>query len=210
MSGQIDYSQYYQQRSLLGSAADAQNRGENNLDIRGISINELTNAIADHLKAEEGFRSYVYDDWNGKPWSESKVGFPTIGYGHLVKPGENFTTLTEQQASQLLMRDILAHLKPIVPYIKVPLSIEQWVVLTSMAFNVGPGIFRTATFVRLMNENAPLAQIEEAFKRYKMGTIVQNGVKKKVVIRGLENRRNREWAMFAQSVARGDPQVVIA
>lgn len=210
MTTGADYARYYQERALLGAAADSQNRGANNLNIKGISVDELVSSVAEHLKLAEGFKDHVYDDYNGKPWAISKVGFPTIGYGHLVKPGEQFTTITEAAAYQLLLNDVVAHLKPIIPYVKVPLTIPQWVVLTSMAFNMGPGIFRTATFVKRINDNSPLGVIEPAFKAYNKGRIKVNGESKLVTIRGLTNRRAKEWAMFVDSVAQGHPQVIVA
>ena len=37
--------------------------------------------LKDHLREEEGFRDTVYKD---------HLGFATIGYGHLVRPSDNF------------------------------------------------------------------------------------------------------------------------
>ena len=39
--------------------------------------------IKSEIKKEEGFRDSVYDD---------HLGFATIGYGHLIKPSDNFKT----------------------------------------------------------------------------------------------------------------------
>ena len=39
--------------------------------------------IKSEIKKEEGFRDTVYDD---------HLGFATIGYGHLIKPSDNFKT----------------------------------------------------------------------------------------------------------------------
>tara|TARA_R100001224_G_scaffold62416_1_gene37272 strand:- start:287 stop:3502 length:3216 start_codon:yes stop_codon:yes gene_type:complete len=50
------------------------------------------------LKLREGFVGNVYNDSRNNP---------TIGYGHKVKEGENFTTLTEEQANELFMQDYL-------------------------------------------------------------------------------------------------------
>jgi lysozyme len=49
-------------------------------------------------KQSEGYRQFLYKDSNGN-W--------TIGYGHLVLPGENFSAgLTEPQATVLLQDDM--------------------------------------------------------------------------------------------------------
>lgn len=44
---------------------------------------------------------------NGKFWVyKDSLGLPTIGYGHLVRPGENFANgLTEAEADALLLKD---------------------------------------------------------------------------------------------------------
>ena len=50
------------------------------------------------LKFREGFVGSVYND---------STNNPTIGYGHKIKKGENFTTLTKEQADELFMKDYL-------------------------------------------------------------------------------------------------------
>lgn len=162
-----------------------------------MTVDELVEHIAEHLKAKEGLRTYVYDDFNGKPWSQSKIGKATIGYGHLLLPGEPLTwTMTEPQAYELLLSDVRKHLAPVVPYVKVPLTLSQWIVIASMAFQFGPGAIKGATFLNMLNSGAPLDAVEANFKSWSKITVIENGVKKKVVSRGILNRRNHEWAMF--------------
>ena len=48
------------------------------------------------LKEREGFRDTVYTDTTGNP---------TIGYGHKIQEGETFTTITEEEAEELLLKD---------------------------------------------------------------------------------------------------------
>ena len=50
------------------------------------------------IKKSEGFRDRVYRDI---------AGFPTIGYGHLLKPHESFPNgLTEPEAGAILATDV--------------------------------------------------------------------------------------------------------
>ena len=49
------------------------------------------------IKEFEGYSPIVYRD---------AVGLRTIGYGHLVRPGEKFTSLTEVEALALLALDV--------------------------------------------------------------------------------------------------------
>lgn len=171
--------------------------------------NELIAMVVEHLKHEEGFVPYVYDDGvpGAKPWTTSKVGKPTIGYGHLVKPGEQFTTLTEPAALELLYRDVKAHMAPLIPKVKIALSLNQWVMLVSHAFNAGPNVVINSTYFNLINENAPLSEIETWFKKYNKGRRADGTL---VVMRGLVTRRAKEWALFADAVASNQPKIALA
>lgn len=171
------------------------NEGAEDAPIDGVhmTLNELIAAIAEHLKAKEGFVPYVYDDFNAKPWTQSKIGQPTIGYGHLVKEGETFGTLSEAEAYDLLLSDIRKHLQPIVSYVKVPLTLNQWIVMTSFAFNMGVGALRSSTFLKDVNKG-DFAAAEKSFKAWNKITVKGE----KVESRGLNNRRNAEWALFSE------------
>ena len=50
------------------------------------------------IKKYEGFRTNVY---------KCPAKRDTIGYGHLIKPGEAFGTLTEPEAVELLRKDVI-------------------------------------------------------------------------------------------------------
>ena len=52
----------------------------------------------DNIQQNEGLRLTVYKD---------VAGNATIGYGHLLQPGENYTTITENQATALLQSDVV-------------------------------------------------------------------------------------------------------
>ncbi|EPE5132650.1 glycoside hydrolase family protein [Yersinia enterocolitica] len=67
--------------------------------------------LNEQLKIHEGTQTYQTKMGyfkNGKYWTYSdSLGYPTIGYGHLVIKGENFSNgLTPQQADALLDADI--------------------------------------------------------------------------------------------------------
>jgi GH24 family phage-related lysozyme (muramidase) len=68
--------------------------------------------IKQTLKTYEGTQQYQAKLGyfkNSKFWTyKDSLGYPTIGYGHLVLKSEDFKDgLTEQQADELLSRDIL-------------------------------------------------------------------------------------------------------
>ena len=57
---------------------------------------ENSNEHIELVKEREGFKSSVYAD---------TMDNPTIGYGHKIKKGEVFTTLTKEQAHELFLKD---------------------------------------------------------------------------------------------------------
>lgn len=54
-------------------------------------------SLTDLVKSFEGFSAKVYRD---------SAGLLTIGYGHLIKAGENFSVISEAQATEILYRDL--------------------------------------------------------------------------------------------------------
>ena len=59
---------------------------------------QLSTTGLELLKRSEGFRSHMYNDVNG---------FPTIGYGHRLRPAEAFPYgISEAQATGMLAADV--------------------------------------------------------------------------------------------------------
>lgn len=96
----------------------------------------------DLIKRFEGVVLKVYKD---------AVGLPTIGYGHLIKKGEVFTTITQQQAEELLAKDLKQFEEGISTSVKVALTQNQFDALVSFAFNLGMGNVNSSTLLRKLN-----------------------------------------------------------
>ena len=79
------------------------------------------------------------------------AGKPTIGYGHTgnVRPED---TITKEQAEALLEKDLAKFEEGVKKQVKVPLNENQLAALTSFAFNVGLGNFKTSTLLKQLNE----------------------------------------------------------
>jgi lysozyme len=129
------------------------------------------------------------------------VGIWTIGWGHTagVKKGD---TITKEQAEQLLDDDISVATRAIARYVK-PAIIEemtqnQYDALVSFVFNVGPGGFRSSTLLKKLNKGDFDSVVPE-MKQWNKGTI--DG--KKVVLRGLINRRKVEADLWTTGQATG-------
>lgn len=135
-----------------------------------------------HIKGWEGFKASVYLDAAGKP---------TIGYGHLIKPYESFTTITEQEASSLLAKDVASAEAAVNRGVKVPINQNQFDALVSFAFNVGNGAFANSTMLKRINAG----QYVEAANEFGRWVFITIGGKK-TVSNGLVNRRTADYNLF--------------
>ena len=111
------------------------------------------------IKRHEGLRLSVYMDAAGKP---------TIGYGHLIKPGETFPpAITEAEAERILLRDTQIAQNAVRNNVKVPINQNQFDALVSLVFNIGAGAFEKSTLLRLLNQGFYNAAAEQflAWKR---------------------------------------------
>ena len=76
----------------------------------------------------------------------------TIGYGHLIKPNEDFRNgISESKATELLRADIATAERAVRDKITVPLSQNQFDALTSLAYNIGSKNFANSTVVNYIN-----------------------------------------------------------
>lgn len=138
----------------------------------------------DVIKQHEGLRLGVYKD---------SAGLPTIGYGHLIKPGEHFTTITQDTADSLLRTDLASIADQIKPAIKVKLSESEWAACLSFAFNVGPGAFRSSTLLKKINAGDKKGAADE-FMKWNKARQPKTGML--VEVAGLTNRRSKERELF--------------
>jgi lysozyme len=79
-------------------------------------------------------------------------GKNTIGYGHVIRPNENFHHINEDQAHNLLVRDIRDAEEAMIRFVKVPLNNNQRCALISFIFNLGPGNFQRSTLLEVVNQ----------------------------------------------------------
>lgn len=104
---------------------------------------ELSAQGFDLIKQSEGFRDHVYND---------VAGFPTIGYGHLIKPGESFPHgITEGQAAGILDADVGAAELAVVRLVAVSLTQGQFDALVDFTFNLGGARLAQSTLLSELN-----------------------------------------------------------
>lgn len=97
------------------------------------------------IKQFEGFEPKIYLD---------AAGYPTIGYGHLVRDYEREwfkNGISEAAGEALLIKDVLAAEQAVLRLVKVPLSDGQFDALVSFTFNLGGGALQRSTLRRKVN-----------------------------------------------------------
>lgn len=144
------------------------------------------------IKEFEGYSPVVYHD---------AVGLRTIGYGHLVRPGEKFTSLTETEALALLALDVADAEWAVERHVTDLLTQNEFDALVSFVFNVGPGragrdgkdgfvtlkTGKPSTMLRKLNSGDWPGAADEFLKWNRAGG---------KVLAGLTKRREAERKMF--------------
>jgi lysozyme len=145
-------------------------------------MRHITQDGIDLIKRFEGFSPTVYI---------CPAGYPTIGYGHLVREAERYEQgITEAEAEELLRRDVHAAESAVLRLIDVPLTDGQFDALVSFTFNLGAGALQRSTLRRKVNCQAH-SEVPEQFKRW-----VWAGGQK---LNGLIRRRNAESYLYTCS-----------
>lgn len=86
------------------------------------------------IETSEGFRGAIYNDAAGRP---------TIGYGHLILSGENFSAGIDQDQGQALLESDVAKAEAIVNALAPMANQNQFDALVDFTFNLGPVALKT-------------------------------------------------------------------
>ena len=144
----------------------------------------MSKAGLDKLKSHEAFEPQIYDDGAGNE---------TIGYGHLVLPGEDYSEgLTEAEANQLFAKDVQRVVNPSLDKIEVELTQNQVDALGSFIYNVGPHAFEKYVLPAInagRTEEATATMLE-----FVTGRDHRTG--ERIALRGLIRRRQEEVELF--------------
>ena len=115
------------------------------------------------------------------------IGFGNTFYenGEKVKEGD---VITQQRADELAKFIIDQFAVVIAPFIKQPLTENQFSACVSLAYNIGTGGFKRYSVFKKLNVNPLDATIADSFRLWNKG-----GGK---VLRGLVNRREAEIQLY--------------
>jgi lysozyme len=100
-----------------------------------------------HLTEQfEGCKLTAYPDpaTGGDPW--------TIGYGHTGSDVHPNMTITQQQAEELLMKDVQKSSQAVNSKVTTDITQDEFDALVDFVFNVGAGNFAGSTLLKKINE----------------------------------------------------------
>lgn len=123
----------------------------------------------------------AYDDNGSQPG-----GYMTIGWGHQIMPGEDFSAgITEAQAEQMLINDLTTAMNDVMTNVTVSLTQYQFDALVSYSFNIG-GLSASPSCLQKLNNG------DYAGAAAEMDIVTSAGVE----LPGLVERREYERQMF--------------
>ncbi len=132
----------------------------------------------DLVKRREGFSPTPYVCPAGK-W--------TVGFGHTDGVTADTPRITEEEASEMLAKELTRFAVRVERLVVRPLSQNQFDALVSFAYNVGMGNFASSTLLKKVNAG-DMAGAADEFNRW-----VHGGGK---VLPGLVRRRAAEKSLF--------------
>jgi lysozyme len=140
--------------------------------------------------SQAGFELIVrYEKFKPKVYKVNKKGNPTIGYGHEIQPGEDFSNgISQNEALKLLKIDIQVFVNIINRKVLVSLNQHQFDALTSYVYNTGSlGGTKLLTNLNAGNFQGAASQmdINTSYGEY---------------MQGLENRRIVERNLFLNGI----------
>ena len=145
-------------------------------------MRHITQAGIDLIKQFEGFSPTIYI---------CPAGYPTIGYGHVVKTQEREQFaggITTEQAEALLRKDVQTAERAVLRLITVPLTDGQFDAVVSFTFNLGAGALQRSTLRRKVNRGDHAA-VPAEFRQW-----VWAGGRK---LEGLVRRRVAEAVLYS-------------
>ena len=146
---------------------------------RAASAMSLSPAGAAFIKSyEQGPKGGVAT----RQYPSPEGGSDTIGWGHKIQPGENFSGgITAAAGDRLFDADSIKHQRIVQSQVKVPLTPNQYDALTDLAYNL-PAAFSSekhSTLLRLLNQGNYTGAAAEFARWNHIGKAVSPGLTKR-------------------------------
>lgn len=104
-----------------------------------------------------------YESFKSEPYI-CPAGKKTIGYGHVIKSGEKFESLTQIEAERLLDIDLDYYESKVREIITDPINQNQFSALVSLCYNIGEDNFKKSSLAKFVNNNDDLNAVLEFIK----------------------------------------------
>src|SRR4051812_8929453 len=99
------------------------------------------------IKEYEGFSAVPY---------LCPAGRKTVGYGHVICPGEEYDGgISQDKAEILLIQDVTKTAQAVNCLVKVAINQSQFDALVSFSYNIGTQTFEKSTLLRILNAENP-------------------------------------------------------
>ena len=109
-----------------------------------------------------------YEDFYDKPYRGLDYQNETIGYGHVIRLGEHFDSITQDEAKALLRKDLASFVSIVNGLISgLNLSQNQFDALISFSYNCGVTALQTSTLLKHIKSGADSETIREDFCMFK-------------------------------------------
>lgn len=114
---------------------------------------EIYNLVLTEIKRAESLQLKVYS---------CPAGYPTIGYGHALLPGETFTEITEAQADSLLIVDFEKRLN----YVPKEMAWNKRLAIAKFIFNLGIGYYNNSKLKKRIVAGKPIDDLIVKYCHY--------------------------------------------
>jgi lysozyme len=142
-------------------------------------MRKTNNLGVELIKFYEGFSSREYI---------CSAGYKTIGYGHKIKPSENFLEINRLEAEQILQKDLRVSELAVCRHINANLTENQFSAIVSFTYNLGGGSLQRSSLRQKINYGSEDEEIYDEFLKW-----CYAGGRK---LSGLFNRRRDEAELF--------------
>jgi len=143
------------------------------------------------MKASDKLIGFLtsYESFSATPYRGADSQNLTIGYGHVIKPGEKLNNLTVAQGRVLLKKDLQSRVDAVNNALGTQVSQQQFDALVDLTYNIGAGGFKGSSLLKDINKgNATDAVLKADFLKW----TYCNGER----LEGLWRRRVNEWDMW--------------